>query len=462
MKILEVSNGIPHIEDLPIAEFLEVVSNLPNFQITEKVDGSQILFGIDEQGFYTSRETKGGKRIYNEEDYGITFSSTYMRSTHKLLEQVLPLLKGAGLRPGDQVEAEVLYGELPNVVPYSADTNYLIFLRTTEGTVNIDRLKQKLDGQSVSVSLVSPFTSNGKTIELREDINTWKFARVPVIENKLPKAKNIQIEKFLSTKDIFSGQSYRVILETPLNKIPNWVKPGTWKTVKEYIKEHKEVIQQLLLDNHVLPLKETLLNKLVRNTSSAFGPTISEGGWIEGVVLRHVDTGRMVKLVDKDVFGSIREQAWAHRNKLTESAKSIDGNHSFLAGIYVAMATALGHPTLGTMQAKNYLRKSGKITEEIVTNLSADINFIEVRDYWLGLLEYKENQLQEELSKYEKETSNISENVQRQLGDAVKKRTLETFAQTFQKMYELKEATIQTKCAADLITILVGKQLSEI
>ncbi len=168
MKLTEVSNGISHIEDLPIKEFIEILTNFKQYNITEKVDGAQLLFGIDSVGFYTSRETKGGTRIYNEADYGITFASTYMRSSHKLLEQMLPYLKGAGLKSGDQVEAEVLYGELPNVVPYSADTNYLIFLRTTEGTVNIDRLQQKLDGQSVSVSLVSPFTDNGRTIEYLE------------------------------------------------------------------------------------------------------------------------------------------------------------------------------------------------------------------------------------------------------------------------------------------------------
>ena len=120
MKLVEVSRGISHIEDMPVGEIIEILTNLSNYSITEKVDGAQILFGIDDNGFYTSRETKGGERIYNEADYGITFASTYMRSAHKLLEQMLQALKGAGLRLGDQVEAEVLYGQVPNVVPYSA------------------------------------------------------------------------------------------------------------------------------------------------------------------------------------------------------------------------------------------------------------------------------------------------------------------------------------------------------
>src|SRR5690606_21069841 len=109
MNINEVSRGITHIEDLEIKEFLDVVRDLKKYTVTEKVDGSQILFGIDERGFYTSRESKGGARVYSAEDYELKFSSSYMRSAHLLLEHVLPTLRDAGLHPGNQVEAEVLF-----------------------------------------------------------------------------------------------------------------------------------------------------------------------------------------------------------------------------------------------------------------------------------------------------------------------------------------------------------------
>ena len=108
MIINEVSKGITHIEDLSVGKFVSVVKNISEYEITEKVDGAQLLFGIDNIGFYTSRETKGGRRIYNQSEYGLKFSETYMRSAHVLLESVLPLMKSAGLWPGCQVEAEVL------------------------------------------------------------------------------------------------------------------------------------------------------------------------------------------------------------------------------------------------------------------------------------------------------------------------------------------------------------------
>lgn len=466
MNLIEVSRGISHIEDIPVGEIIEILTTLSDFQITEKVDGAQILFGIDKVGFYTSRETKGGERIYNEANYGITFASTYMRSVHTLLEQMLPVLKGAGLRPGDQVEAEVLYGQVPNVVPYSADTNYLIFLRTTEGTVNIDHLKQKLDGQAVSVSLVSPFTDDGKSITLKEHTNNWKFARVPIIEknydSRLINRRIIEMNRYLSLTDTFTGQSLQVILETPLNKIPGWVSPGTWKHVKEYIKDRRKDIHECLHDDHILPLKEVLLNNFVRNTSSAFGPIVENGGWIEGVVFRHNTTGKMVKLVDKDVFGTIREMAWQKRNMLVERAKSTQGASSFMGRLFLDMATSIGHPELGTMQAKNYLRKAGTITEERLSTLAEGTDFDSVRSYWSSLLEIRHTDLERELDKYEKEANDFPAGTRRFLATAIEERTKQTFAQIFQQIDEMQEATLHAKSTNDLLNVLVGKQLGEI
>lgn len=456
MILNEISRGITHIEDLSVAEFLKTVENISEFEITEKVDGSQILFGIDNNGFYTSRETKGGERIYAVEDYDIGFSTTYKRSAHILLEHALPQLRNAGLKRGDQVEAEVLYGELPNVVPYSRDTNYLIFLRTTEGTVNIDHLKQKLDGQTLSVSLMSPFTDDGKNISLREETNTWNFSRTPILENKLSfdqlSPHILKIEKILNKVDLVTQQPIGVLLETPLNKTPVWL-DGEWKEIKEYIKREREYNYIPMLETHIMHVKEILLNSLVRNKQSGFGPLVEDGGWIEGVVLRHRTTGKMVKLVDKEVFGTIRESAWEKRNSLTEKAKGVNSCTSFMGRVLLDMATAIGHPELGTMQAKNYLRKAGTITEERISALSATIDFPSVKSYWISLLNLRESDLGSELGKY---VGNLNES------RAVRERTLETFASTFEKIRNLRDDTSTAASIDGLFIALVGKQLGDI
>jgi len=468
MIIKEITSGISHIEDLPLTEFIKVVNTLHEYELTEKLDGAQILFGIDDKGFYTSRETKGGYRIYSESEYGLGFAETYMRSAHKLLEQSLPALRAAGLRPGDQVEAEVLYGELPNVVPYSADTNYLIFLRRTEGQVNIDRLKENLCGQSLSITLMSPFTDDGRTIHLREETNSWQFSRAPKIPVDIPnvqkavtKPMNVLIS-YLKKPSGISNLSNLVIEGLPLNKRPDFCAPEDWKVVKEQVREKREEIRKEVQEKYIPAIKDILLERLVHSQHSQFGPLLEDGGWIEGVVARHKTTGKMVKIVDKNHFGVIREFAWSERNKLTERAKTSSGDLSFMGNLHVKMATAIGHPELGTIQAKNYLRKVGTITEERLNTLSTDIDFESIRDYWLSLLEHQEIQLGKELDKYEKEKEVNEASADILLKTAVKKRTLETYAATFQQIMLLKEATLQARTTYDLLRILVGKQLDNL
>jgi hypothetical protein len=467
MNLTEISKGIPHIEDLPVAEFVRTINSLHEYEITEKLDGAEILFGIDEIGFYTSREAKGGVRIYEEQHYDIRFPTTYMRAAHKLLEETLPLLKAAGLKEGDQVEAEVLFDSVPNVVPYAEGINYLVFLRTTEGTVNIDRLKQKLIGQNLLVKLAEPYTLDGRTIEIMEQTREWHFGRVPQVSVNIAgvqqaiRADMGALVAYLKDNSGIRTLSNLVVEGLPLNKCPEWCEPKDWKFIKEEIKERREDIRTTLQNHFLSEIKSTLVEKIVNPQQSYYGPTIEEGGWIEGVVLRHPHTHKMIKIVDKNKFGVIRESAWKKRNMITEAAKSVDGNHSFVGNLHVSLAIAIGHPNLGTMQAKNYLRKVGESTEERLNTLSEGVDFHSVKNYWLSLLESKMDILGQDLDKYEKEEDYCAETMDR-YSTAVHQRTLATYATTFQKIGFLRENTQKARSTKDLLKVLVGKQLGEL
>jgi hypothetical protein len=461
MIINELSRGIPHIEDLPVSDFIKTLNSLHEYEITEKLDGAQILFGIDNHGFYTSRESKGGQRIYNESDYPLDFASVYKRSTHKLLEMVVPELKRAGMRPGDQVEAEVLFGELPNVVPYSADVNYLVLLRTTEGAVSIDKLKSALNEKTISISLLTPFTKDGRTIETGVEENVWKFSRSPVISANVPTLQRsmskhiMEMVSYLKSNSGINDLANVVVEGLPLNRRPDWCEPSDWKDVKELIREKRDEISMILSELHIPKIKKLLLTALVSNQASRFGPVLESGGWIEGVVLKHNATGRMVKIVDKDVFGITRESAWEVRNSLTEKAKGVNSVTGLSGSMLLEMATALGHAELGTIQAKSYLRKMGSITEDRVLTLSTGINHESIRDYWLNLLDQKESLLEYRLAEYEQsQRANYS--------TGINKRTMEVFASIFEQISMLRQSTKSITCAGDLIHILVGKQLAEI
>ena len=471
----EISKSITHIEDLPIGKFISVVKNISNYEITEKVDGAQLLFGIDEYGFYTSRETKGGRRIYDIDEYGTQFSETYMRSAHAVLESVLPSMKSAGLRPGCQVEAEVLHGELPNVVQYSADRNYVIFLRVTEGIVDINRLTAKLTGQSLNVPIMTPYTQDGKTIQLQEEVHTWEFARsaiLPVNPLSLQKAVMPKMTELLSYMKESSGianLSNMVIESTPLNKRPEWCDPTEWKYVKDMIKEKKEEIYTHVNEGIMLDIKAVLVERLLKR-SSQFGPLLENGGWIEGAVLRNASTGQMVKIVDKSVFLTVKDFSWKIRNELREHAKSPDTASSFLGKLYVSMAAALGHPVLGTLHATNYLKKLGNTTEERVTAIAEGINVESVKQYWINLLEHNCVELELRLNKYEKEKSGyICEVVkfdggqaQFNYSSAIDRRTKEAFAQTFSEIQACRDNVSEVYDDASLLNILIGNKLEKL
>lgn len=465
MNINEVSSGITHIEDLEINDFVKTLETISEHTITEKVDGAQMLFGLDEHGFYTSRESKGGRRTYSNSDYPVNFSSTYKRLAHSVLESVLPTMKRAGLQEGDQVEVEVVYGELPNVVQYSPSLNHIIFLRTTAGSININKLKNALVEKQFITKAIVPYTTNGKDIKLREETNNWQFNRSPILSIneasfKLSMAPHInRIRDYLSGPSGISGLSRRIVEATALSAIPHWCDPQDWKTTKPLLKTEKEIIRSELTEIK-MQAKVSLIKETVQGRCSSFGPLISEGGWIEGIVLSHNVSNKAVKIIDKTKFGVIHKESWAHRNSLTESARSATSSLSVMGDLRVKLATALGHPELGTIHAKRYLKKSGTITEDRVTNLTNGTDIKSVKSYWTNILEAHYTKLECSLNKYMQDyvaTGSVTK-----LSEAIKKRTLEEYAIAFQQTQKMLNDTLLINSPTDLLNVIVKKQLGSI
>ena len=301
--------SIKHFEDLKHTEVLHALSNLKEYHVTEKVDGSQLLFGIDEIGFYTSREGKGGKRIYNVDDYEIDFHTSYRRYAHTALKMSEDLLIKAGMKPGDQVEVEVLYGELPNVVEYSRDTNYLIFLRTTAGDIDIANLQREFDGHIVLIELDVPVTNNGIDVDIVIEGTTWKFVQVPKWEYDEESVSvgvlglKYKYEEMLNIVDPVLGVTRSEVLNINLNKI------SQYSADKHIISVIRESIREIDTE-HKKAIKNSLLTTVIRNRPSHLGPA---DGFIEGVVFSHPN-GTRFKLVDKELFKEVHEFYWRVRN----------------------------------------------------------------------------------------------------------------------------------------------------
>lgn len=472
--------GIAHIEDLKIDQFISSLRNLRNYEISEKIDGSNIQFGLDEKGFYTAREGKGGERVYNVDMYDINFATTFQRSAHLALEQRASAMN---LSVGDKLEAEVLFGKLPNAIPYSADKNQIIFLRVVEGNVNLDSLRQALEGDTVVVELPAPYTSDGKTIHVADEHHTWSFSQTPTtsgnkyLNDALKQELNTaldKLEEYLIQPSGIWEFSNAEVLSIPLNKRPEGVTTAQWKDLKVQVKQARANVQtEIYKDENgqrtgfKARIKDLLLNNMVRQTKSAFGPEIENGGWIEGVVFKNKETGEMFKVVDKDMFTSVKNFLWQVRSNLSDKPRNVDNIESFMGNVLHGLSCSLGHPDLGTYNAKRYLRKQGKTRSEILTNMSQGVEFDKVRNQWVQILDQQTHILTEELENYRKTVSekefitNFNGTLRKFKYDVeVNKRTLQTFSVMYKQLDGFSQGANNAKSTSDLIMLLSGRQLN--
>lgn len=481
-----IQEGITHIEDMEVDKLIDSLRNFEQFEISEKIDGSNLQFGYDEQGFYTSRETKmDSPRMRSESDYPVHFATTFQRSAHLALEQVFPEMTNSGyLKRGDAVDIEVLFRKLPNAVPYDADTNRIILLRPTNGNPNLSGLKKLLSDKTVSVTLSAPYTVDGKEIRQAKETHRWQFAQTPTVSGdtvtKTQAMKDInnklnELESFLKANSGVHKFTNAEILSLPLNKRPDGVEQSAWQDLKLVVKQKREELQPKLFyrDSETgeqggfkHELKDLLLNNLVRKVRSAFGPAIEDGGWIEGVVFRNKKTGEMFKVVDKDMFNAVKDFLWKVRTDLKDKPRSLKDVETFAGKMLVSMASALGHPELGTQGAKQYLKKHGATAEEIISTLGADINFKNTQSYWENLLAEKTRELDQILDKYNKERDRLEFTANDRKFDykdeEVHTRTIQDFATMKQTIGQMISKTRQSKTVTDLFSILVGRQLGEI
>ncbi len=451
-----------HIEDLPIEEFIEAVRNLNEYDITEKVDGFNLRFGFDEEGFYTKGKAGDPKRRVSE--YGNEFRYSGFKSAHAALSHIIPnLLKTNLMKIGDEIESEVLYGSLPNTVPYSGDMNKLIFLKRTKGDPRIPEIKQELDGMHVTIKITVPKTTDGKTIVNTEEEHKWLFSETRRVEPIIIKRiqDDLEFERMLNDLEAFlvkdsgvANFSNAELISIPLNKRHASVEPEAWKSLKGEIKEKRKAIRDHVM-GHKLNIKSKLLVDLVRNIESGFGPEIEDGGWIEGLVLRNDD--RIFKIVDKDVFTALNKFNWEVRNKVGGSPKGLNKIDSIVGKIKVALATVVGHPELGTTQRNRYLA-SNNITKRSLANDIKD--FHKTQTAFIKILEKGAQILSRYHIAYERLKSNSAveiEGLKRKLkiNPDLDEKNLESFAELYALLATLEMKARGAKNRNDLVELLI-------
>lgn len=471
--------GITHLEDLPVDEFVKSVKNIHLYDISEKIDGSNLHFGLDEAGkFYTSREGKGGKRFYSYSDWGKKFFETGFKSAHLALEKIASKLKGKNLlKPGDQIEVEILFGELPNTVPYKGETNQIIILRpisSAEGVEDLDnrlkKIKQATEGINVRVKVEdAPYTEDGRTVGYAPEVHNWTVSQTPQIPKELVDQEALktrlseqldQLEDFLHEKSGIGEFSNAEILGLPLNRTPEGIDKKEWGQIKDLIKTKKsEIVAKV--QGMKLGIKEDLLDKMVRKIGSEFGP--EEGSWVEGLVFRDPETNEQFKLVDKDLFTAMNKFNWKVRGLIktaAPNAKAPDVGGRMIK----SMADVINIPELGRPRTiKSFLKKLKDAGQDPINFIASRIDFDDTKEKWLETIEYHQRLLERFLKWYEDNREKLAftaHGKESKYSGEVDRRTLQSFAELNKEVEELKNSVKQAKDSSDLANAFVGEKLN--
>lgn len=476
-----LTESIAHLEDLDIQAFIRAVSNISKMQATEKLDGAQLWFGLDKDGrLYTSRagKSKSAENIYREADYPYFGSSNGFRAAHAALQAKEEEIRSV-LRPGDTIEAEVLYGRQPNAVTYgSGGKNYIAFLRGVEGTQDllVDQLANRLANQTVKVNVKVVDSVDGENLRLEPTDLTFQFVGVQKIDGA--KLREVNVSKQLAALQTFLQKKAGLEGSDITNFDLLTGSLGSFdKAIRPQAKELKAKLMAKVQADFKLPIKKELLAKFVHQVKSPLAAadlSPDEDIGIEGVVLRDpTNPDEQVKLVDKDTFTTINQFNHAVRAsisgmvKTTDLSAPVESYGGLLGRLKITIADLLGNRELARTQSakKMFSTVKGKTPEETVTNVAKELtgghDYLGTKKKVVALIDGTLEKLAAALKDYKANKDNFQLKLKsgKSLGHSpeIVRRTLLSFAESKRDLVELKEKVTKTKNLAQLVAVLYGK-----
>lgn len=477
-----LTEGITHIEDLDVKDFIRAVRNIGSMQATEKLDGANLWFGLDESGkIYTSREGKrgGSERFYSEQDYPFFAAYNGFRGVQAALMAKEADVKSV-LQPGDTIEIEVLYGRQPNAVSYGLDgKNFIAVLQGVDGTsdATATQLAELLKNQEVTVKTVVVDTPDGENLDRKALDQTFRFVGVQKIKPELLKSINLdkeikELEAFLEAPSGINELSNFDLMSTSLGSIPKDARAEA-KTVKEKIisdvkTKYKVQIKKELLDKFVSKVKPAL---------SASDLSGDEDTGIEGIVLKDPTSGELLKIVDKDAFTTINQFNFAVRNQITGMIRTLDdtapleSRGGIIGQMKIRIADLFGNKelALGRSSKKIFAAAKGDTPTQTIRNVSKTLNgaddFNGTKRKIEAIIEATSDELAKMLGKFKKHKDDTESTYRLKLksGKAIGlspeivKRTLMTFAETKRNLVELLEKVKGADTFEQLVSVLYGR-----
>lgn len=492
LQSVHLLESLSHLEDLEINKFIDTIENLSKFIVTEKLDGFNFRFGLDNKGkFYTSREGKGAIDInYKASDYDDNPVNAKFKAAHLGLQSVENKILNV-LEAGEAIEVEVLFGRQPNMITYGVNgKNFIAFLRAVDGTdknkkQNQDKIKQlskELNDIETSIKINLFDTDDG--IKLKKVLTniTWKFVKAQEIDTidlqkldfktELKKLKEFLKEPNKTASKLGLNMTMFDIISVNLTKIS--------KDKRDEIKRERDVQNDNLLNNFKLPIKNLILDNFLRKTKPKLQvKTISsdEDLGMEGIVLLDPKTQDQIKIVDKDVFTSVNQFNWAIRNNISGTVKSTDplADPAIRGGLFgdakIRIGGLFGMSNLArTMDAKKIFRKfKGSSPAETLYNFSKNLKNIEFHDVktkTLAILKSTLTDVNDKLKTFKNESQNYKLTLKngKTIGytKEVIKRTLIAFAELNNDLEKLLSEVKKSKNINQLIGVLYGKIIEDV
>ena len=474
-----LGEGITHIEDAEVKEFINTVANLSKMIVSEKLDGANMVFGLDDKGkFYSGRggHKGGGERFRRPSDWvnamggKNAFAPNGFASAHQALNRFKKNIE-ATLQPGETVEAEILFGTIPNAVAYDGK-NYIALLRMVNGPVKrLKEMEKAFKGKKTVVLSNLLTTGDGITIKRQTQKVEWNFTTTSFIDSF--NLKKVNVQEQLSKLNAFIRLPAKgfpefnncEVLTIPLTMVP--------KEKRAAFKKLREKVEDQVQTKFKLPIKEELLNQLVRKLGPKLGAKADDGGWIEGVVILDPATKRQLKIVDKDVFTAINNFNWEIRAAVGAKAKGANQLNVSTMGKYTqGLGKIFGIPNLFiTAQSGRILKKlGGKNAEQTLERLVGSLPKGQDLSTYKGPLDKLTDQtikaLDKMLNKYRKERDTRalkidSGPIKKTVGfnEDIDKRTLQVFAESRAELMRLKETAKTAKSTGEVLAVLLHNKL---
>lgn len=482
LKTAVLLEGITHLEDLPLKEFIRTVETLKDKIVTEKLDGANLWFGLDENGVFTSREGKSPKksRFYDVGDYAMVSAYNGFRAAHLALEAVEPSIKKY-FQNGDTAEIEVLFGRQPNTVTYGVgDKNFIVILRAVNDTPDerVQNLANALKNKVVAVKSTVVSSPDGENLQ-QEDVNMkWEFTRVAPMDTKQVDTKEAmkllsELKKYLKQKnEALEGMSNEQVAELSLTSVP--------KPQREEAKKERERVNAYIMTEFKGPIKELLLNNFVRKVKpflQAQDLDPSEDIGVEGVVVRDPVSGSQTKIVDKDVFTAINIFNTAVRNNISGLVRTADQDAPVEArgGVFgqakIRIAELLGAKELAvSSSAKRFITKfkqaDAAATAEALAKSLNITSLPSVRTKTSAILKNALQEIDGILNDFKQEAGEFKLQLKtgKEIGISpeIMKRTLTAFAETKADVNKVNSAVLKSRTPAELVLALYGRTIESL